>query len=331
MALALFDHPGEVSREEWENVLARSFRPTPFLSPLFLLSWTKAFAAGRPMRAVRWAGGGKAEGFLFLCGRGDGEGWELLGGEQVADVLDAVVAAGREEAFWRELLDDDEALPRDGPLTLQGLVEGSPTLSILPRLCGERGLRCLLEETDRAPFIPLPRSFEAYLSLLGGKERHEMRRKLRRAAELLPGLAFRVTADAKGLDRDFPSFVALHRLSHPEKRRFMDGRMEGFFRDLAEGFLAAGRLRLAFLSGPGGDLAVTFQIASGGALLLYNSGFDPEKGAGASPGVVLLAHCIEDAIGRGMTEYDFLRGRERYKYDLGGRDRIVYKATLGGA
>ncbi|MBK5094775.1 MAG: GNAT family N-acetyltransferase, partial [Deltaproteobacteria bacterium] len=38
--------------------------------------------------------------------------------------------------------------------------------------------------------------------------------------------------------------------------------------------------------------------------------------------------CIEDAIGDGFREYDFLRGRERYKYDLGGRDRIVYRATV---
>ncbi|MGE5663197.1 MAG: GNAT family N-acetyltransferase [Deltaproteobacteria bacterium] len=44
--------------------------------------------------------------------------------------------------------------------------------------------------------------------------------------------------------------------------------------------------------------------------------------------MVLVARCIEDAIGEGMREYDFLRGRERYKYDLGGRDRIVFRATV---
>jgi CelD/BcsL family acetyltransferase involved in cellulose biosynthesis len=47
-----------------------------------------------------------------------------------------------------------------------------------------------------------------------------------------------------------------------------------------------------------------------------------------SPGLVLLARCVEDAIRSGLREYDFLRGRERYKYDLGGRDRIVYRVTI---
>ncbi len=61
--------------------------------------------------------------------------------------------------------------------------------------------------------------------------------------------------------------------------------------------------------------------------MLYNSGFDPQVRE-ASPGLVLIAHCIEDAIRLGLREYDFLRGRERYKYDLGGRDRVVYRAVV---
>jgi CelD/BcsL family acetyltransferase involved in cellulose biosynthesis len=328
MALASFDRPGEVSFREWEDVLSRSFRPTPFLSPLFLLPWARTFASGRPMRVLRWERGGRAEGFLFLCRCESGDGWEFLGGEQVADALDAVVSSGMEEAFWDEVLSHAASPVGDGPLVLQSLVEGTPTLSVLPRVCRERGISCLVEETDRAPFIALPSSFEEYLASLGKKERHELRRKLRRAAEAVPGLSFRITSGGEELARDFPSFVALHRLSHPDKKRFMDARMEAFFRELAEGFLSAGRLRLAFLSGPDGDLAAMFQFSTGGALLLYNSGFDARMGGGASPGVVLLSRCIEDAIGGGLREYDFLRGRERYKYDLGGRDRIVYRATL---
>ena len=74
-------------------------------------------------------------------------------------------------------------------------------------------------------------------------------------------------------------------------------------------------------------MASAFQIEWNGALLLYNSGFDPGYRE-VSPGLVLLARCIEDAIRHGYREYDFLRGRERYKYDLGGEDRIVYRAII---
>lgn len=327
MSLAWADRIGEISLEEWEGVLSRSLRPSPFLSPSFLLPWAETFAAGLPQRFARWEQGGKAEGFLFLSRCAGCGGWELLGGEQVSDSLDALVAAGSEGKFWTEVLRASRELLAEGPLRLQNLVEGSPSLSLLPGLCGELGIDCRLEETDRSPFIPLPESFDLYLEQLGKKERHELRRKLRRAATASPGLSFRVTGSQEELARDFPSFVALHRRSHPEKQEFMDDRMAGFFRKVADRFLSSGQLRLAFLRGPGGDIASAFQIEYNGTLLLYNSGFDP-AGAGISPGLVLLARCVEEAIGRGLREYDFLRGRERYKYDLGGRDRTVYRATL---
>ncbi|MBI5420019.1 MAG: GNAT family N-acetyltransferase [Deltaproteobacteria bacterium] len=330
MALSFFERMEDVSVDEWDGVLSRSFRPSPFLSPRFLLPWAEAFAPDRPKRIARWERKGQVEGFLFLCRRENTGGWELLGGEQVSDSLGPVVASGQEGTFWAELLRSAGDLLSEGPLCLPNLVEGSPALSLLPGICRDQGFSFDLAELDRSPYISLPRTFEDYLGGLGKKERHELRRKLRRAAEAEPGLSFRVTGTPEELSRDFPSFVALHRMSTPAKRRFMDDRMERFFRKVAEGFFTAGQLRLAFLRGTRGDVASAFQIEYDGALLLYNSGYDPGFGGGGmSPGLVLLARCLEDAIRRGLREFDFLRGRERYKYDLGGRDRIVYRAVLG--
>ncbi len=317
----------DVSAREWDSVLARSFRPSPFLSRHFLAPWAKTFADGRAKRIYRWVRNGEAGGFLFLSLRAGGTGWELLGGEQVADLLDAVVISGREEEFWYEFLSSSPDLLSPHPLLLPNLVEGSPSISCLPRVCAALGYSFHMEEMDRSPYIPLPSSFGDYLAMLGRKERHELRRKIRRADETAPGWDFRVTRTPEEFDRDFPSFLSLHRQSHADKAAFMSERMAGFFREVAERFLSAGRLRLAFLSSAGGDLASALQIEWDGALLLYNSGFDPKFRA-ASPGVVLLARCIEDAIGHGLREYDFLRGRERYKYDLGGTDRVVYRARV---
>ena len=107
----------------------------------------------------------------------------------------------------------------------------------------------------------------------------------------------------------------------------MDDAMAAFFREVAEGFLASGRLRLAFLSTQGVDVASVFQFRTDGSLLLYNSGYDPKLRA-ANPGLVLIARSIGQAVGEGCAEYDFLRGTERYKYDLGGVDRVVYRLTV---
>jgi CelD/BcsL family acetyltransferase involved in cellulose biosynthesis len=327
VTLDILSGPEDVSLADWEALHAAQERPSPFLSPRFLLPWRRAFGEGCDVRVARFApAGGPAEGLLFLCRCGEG-GWTFLGGDQVADYLDALVVPGREEPFWREVLARGLPVLGGGPLRLPGLVEGTPALSVVPRVCGEAGVPCAVEEMDRAPFIGLPGTFDGYLERLGGKARHELRRKMRRAAELLPGLSFRVTRTAEELARDLPSFVELHRRSHPEKGRFMDDRMASFFREVAEGFLAEGRLRLAFLSFDGGDAASVFQFHAGRSLLLYNSGYDPVHRA-ANPGLVLIARCIEDAVAEGGEEYDFLRGTERYKYDLGGVDRVVHRLTV---
>ena len=327
MSLAIVRHLADVPVAAWEDLHGKGPRSSPFLSPRFLLPWHRAFGRGCDVRVARWTqGGGPDEGLLFLCRCGEG-GWTFLGGERVADYLDALVAPGSAEAFWREFLERGLPSLGDGPLRLPGLVEGAPVLSLLPSICREMGLSCAVEEMDRAPFVSLPGSFEEYLERLGGKERHELRRKMRRAGELLPGLAFRVSRTPGELANDLPSFVRLHRKSHPEKEVFMDDAMATFFREVAEGFLASGRLRLAFLSTRGADVASVFQFRTDGATLLYNSGYDPSLRA-ANPGLVLIARAIGQAVDEGCAEYDFLRGRERYKYDLGGVDRVVYRLTV---
>lgn len=327
MSLEVAHDLADVPVAGWEDLHGRGPRPSPFLSPRFLLPWHRAFGRGCDVRVARWApGGGPDEGLLFLCRCEEG-GWTFLGGEQVADYLDALVEPGSSEAFWREFLDRGLPALGGGPLRLPGLVEGTPALSLLPSICRETGLSCSVEEMDRAPFVSLPGSFDEYLERLGRKERHELRRKMRRAGELLPGLATRVTRTPDELSNDLPSFVELHRKSHPAKEAFMDDAMAVFFREVAEGFLACGRLRLAFLSTQGVDVASVFQFRTDGALLLYNSGYDPAHRA-ANPGLVLIARSIGQAVEDGCSEYDFLRGAERYKYDLGGVDRVVYRVTV---
>jgi CelD/BcsL family acetyltransferase involved in cellulose biosynthesis len=327
VSLIIAHHLADVPVAGWEALHGRGPRTSPFLSPRFLLPWHRALGGGCDVRVARWApGDGPDEGLLFLCRGGEG-GWTFLGGELVADYLDALVAPGPAEAFWREFLERGLPALGGGPLRLPGLVEGTPTLSLLPSICRERGLSCSVEEMDRAPFLSLPGSFEEYLERLDGKERHELRRKMRRAGGLLPGLAFRVTRTSRELSNDLPSFVELHRKSHPAKEAFMDEAMATFFREVAEGFLAIGRLRLAFLSTQGVDVASVFQFRTGDTMLLYNSGYDPAERA-ANPGLVLIARSIGEAVDEGCTEYDFLRGTERYKYDLGGVDRVVYRLTV---
>ena len=64
-----------------------------------------------------------------------------------------------------------------------------------------------------------------------------------------------------------------------------------------------------------------------GKLLLYNSGYDPSENA-LSPGFVLMTEEVRLAIEAGLSEVDFLRGDEKYKYALGARDRQLVRLTV---
>ncbi|TME69054.1 MAG: GNAT family N-acetyltransferase, partial [Chloroflexi bacterium] len=87
---------------------------------------------------------------------------------------------------------------------------------------------------------------------------------------------------------------------------------------------ARGWLRLGVLSVDGEDAAVLFGFAYEGTLALYNAAYDPNL-APLSVGIACAAYAIRSAIAEGLRTYDFLRGDEPYKYDLGGADHWLLR------
>ncbi|MBI3458439.1 MAG: GNAT family N-acetyltransferase [Candidatus Rokubacteria bacterium] len=312
----------------WNRLVARSHGNLPFLTWQFQTTW--------------WRVLGEREGSLHLLAVQDGAAeWvgalplykmptpvgpvlRLVGGVDVADYLDLVAVAGHEEAVWKALL----AALADGPwraLDLRPVPASSPTVALLPALARAAGLACRIESEDRCPVIELPASWDAYLAQLSGKDRHELRRKLRRAEKARARVE--VARTPGGIAALLDSFVALHRKSKAGKARFMDERMEVFFREVGAALAAAGWAALWLLWLEDRPAAALFCLEYGGTVALYNSGFDPAARA-LSPGVVLIVRTVEDAIARGFRRYDFLRGDELYKYGFGAVPTEVLRLTL---
>ena len=314
----------EAPRDEWEALLLRQGRPSPFLSPEFLLPWCAAFASGSKQRVGLWRPHGTLSGLIafYSCStrpvREPGEPvWELCGGQDLADHLGALIEPGVEDEFWTQFFARLEE-----PLRLPNLGHDSSLLPWLSRQA-ER-LRFEVTRTDSSPHLLLPAHFEDYLAALDKKSRHEIRRKSRRAQDWV---GFRTVSERAELEAWLPSFFRLHRLSQAEKQDFMTPSMVSFFTDMAGRFADRGQLRIGFLLSDEEPIASMFQLDVAGRFHLYNSGYSPGH-SHLSPGVVLLTHCIQQAITLGRREYDFLRGTERYKYDLGGRDRDVWRVDF---
>jgi len=180
---------------------------------------------------------------------------------------------------------------------------------------------------DVCPVITLPGSWDEYLAALDKKQRHEIRRKLRRADESAE-VHWYVIEDGADLARDIESCFELHQKSTVEKEGFWDEAMKAFFRAMSAQFAEAGWLKIYFIEF-NGERAATFMCFDyRNELLIYNSGYDPARFAPLSPGIVLNARMIEHAIQLGRTRLDFLRGDEEYKFRFGALAEPVHRLRI---
>ena len=210
---------------------------------------------------------------------------------------------------------------------LHAVPETSPTVTALPPLAAACGLAASASVEERCPVLVLPSSWETYLARLSGKHRHELQRKMRRLERDAPDAHPSCVSAPSDIASRLGDFLTLHRSSRVGKARFMDERMERFFRAALTAFAERGAARLWFLDTASGPIASFVTIEWDGTVGLYNSGFAPDRAA-LSPGVVLLAQLIRDAIGRGRAKFDFLRGEERYKYEFEPVAEAVYQVTI---
>ncbi len=303
----------------WAAMARDQAEVSVFLTPQWHASWWERFGGGLDLRLLVVGGEASPLGIAPMC-YADGT-LSFLGGTDLVDYHDFVFGASDPARFFAEAarcIDAEEWRTLD----LTSIRETSPTLEHLPGLLRERGYRVSIEREDTAPGLALPASWDDYLARLTKKDRHELRRKLRRL-ERADGYRL-VLSEPGSLAADVGALIDLMRESHEEKRGFMAPEREAFFRGMALEMSEAGMLRLFSLevNGQTASAAVCFDFM--GRRLLYNSGYSVAMRE-YSAGLLLKALTIRHAIDEGLVYYDFLRGDEPYKYDLGAADVLLYR------
>ncbi|MBI2219186.1 MAG: GNAT family N-acetyltransferase [Candidatus Rokubacteria bacterium] len=308
----------------WAQLHAASALRSPFLTFTWQRTWTRAFAGSMrvEIRTVR-DGEGRLVAVLPLY-EAEPRLWRLIGGTGVSDYLDLLAVAGGEEDAWLALLRSRT----DGSVwDLHALPATSPTVPLLPRLAPACGLVATASVEERCPVLALPGSWDAYLTTLSPRHRHEMLRKVRRLHREAPDARVSSVDRPGDVRARFDDFLHLHRRSRAGKARFMDERMEGFFREAIAALAGDGGARIWFLDTAAGPIATFICLEWDGSVGLYNSGFHPDR-ASLAPGLVLLTAVVQDAITRGKARFDFLRGEERYKYEFGPAPEDVYAVRV---
>lgn len=314
-------------RPSWEELLQVTTSPQVFQTPAFLESWWSTLGSGELHIITFRTASEKLVGIapLFMHETSEGEKEiAFIGCVNVSDYLDVCIDPSYTSEVYTALaehLKREQANNQWSSIYLCSLPASSATRSWFLKHF-DAGVE---RQQDVSPTISLPESWDAYLAWLPRKQRHEIRRKFRRLETIEH--SFEVLRDETAVQDAFDDFVQLHRASSREKNDFWDEKHLAFFQHLLPAAARSGWIRLYFLNIQGTRVATMLVFEYNKQFFLYNSGFNPTLHAEFSPGMVLIAHTIREAIEAGATTYDFLRGDEEYKFRFGAVSAGVFDLT----
>lgn len=316
---------------EWDDLLTRSVKPPFFMRYIYQKTWWSYLGNNDLLLIAVRTGDGRLVGlaplFRSINPAGERE-LSFVGCVDVSDYLDLLVDRDYVEQVHQALLNclgERRGLDWD-KLYLCSLPHDSITHTRLAGAARARGWQVQVKQQDVCPVITLPESWDGYLAGLDKKQRHEVRRKMRKLESEAEVRWYAVESEA-GLAEAMDSFIQLHQRSTQDKEEFWSEQLILFFKAVTFELALAGWLRLYFIELNGQLAAAMLCFDYDNEFLLYNSGYDP-RFSHLSPGNVLTAYTIQDAIRLGRARYDFLRGDEIYKFRFGAVAEAVYDLEI---
>ena len=327
----------EIDPSAWNALVQQSIADTPFSRYEYLSEWWKTLGGGewnvgvdgRPPLLVLVSARENDQLIgiapLFIAEHEGQQALMLVGSIEISDYLDLIVRADDLPRFLSGLFD---FLASSSPTTWSAIdwyniPDSSPTLAALKVESENRGWIHHEQIYRPTPRIPLNGSFEEYLSRLDKKQRHEIRRKMRRAAESHLNVRFVIVDKDADIETEINAFFHLM-TQDPNKANFLTPLMQEQMSVTIRTAFEQGYLWLAFLEVAGVKVAASLNFDYKNKLWGYNSGVSREH-MELSPGWVLLAHTIQWCCENGRYEFDFMRGDEEYKYRFGGVNRYVMR------
>ena len=320
---------------EWNALLAGSSTHVPFLRHEYLSAWWQTRGGGEWPRSelalVTAHQQGRLAGIaplFFAHNREEQPALLLLGSIEISDYLDLIACPPDLPAFLSGLLDflAGPTWPEWRLLDLHNLPEASPSLPLLQAEAEKRGWTYSQERTYHVPSIPLKGDFETYLCCIDKKQRHEIRRKMRRAEESGLPVRWYIVEDGASLDAEVEAFFRMME-QDPDKAAFLTPAMREQMHLACRAAFESGWLQLAFLEIDEQKAAGYLNFDYLNRIWVYNSAID-RRFMDLSSGWVLLGYLLQWANNNKRDEFDIMRGDEEYKYRFGGVDGFVVRAKL---
>lgn len=322
----------------WDNLLSQSPADNYFLSWEWLWNWWQAFARPEDRLAILLIGDGSevigiapfytrkrlyrgiypVRRLMFLGTQDSGPG------DVCSDYMNIIYRKDEEELvgiIFKTLIRHDIC----EEVFLAKMDNSSSTFNLFQDHARRNRFLTMIANEYVSPYIRLPLSWDDYLAGLSQSTRYKIRRERRK----LDKLDFTVSKaeNAGDLMEYYGELVRLHEKrwdSKGIKGAFSNEQFDRFHRGVMPVMLHRGRLELNLLSENGDTKAVIYNIVYKNKIYFYQSGVDTSENKTAF-GYALHAHCIEEAIKSGISEYDFLPkgGNDNYKDHFANLRRTV--------
>lgn len=316
-------------KAEWNPLLLQSTTNTIFNTWQWHRNWWQAYHPGELwLLTVRQDDALVGIASFFISTEDDKRVLRFVGCEDVTDYLDVIAHADHTtqvyEALAQFLSQNRHCFDR---MSLCNIPEASPTRQAFATALQTQGFQVEDTQMEVCPVLNLDGGWEAYLQRLDKKQRHEIRRKLRRVEPLLQdgSLKWYIVDESHNLQDEMQNFLTLMAQSQQAKARFLQEESHvNFFNNVVPSLFEAGWVQMSFLTINDKPVATYLNFDYNNRILVYNSGLDVSEYGHLSLGIVLLSYNIQHAIDQQRAVFDFLRGDETYKYRMGAQDTPIF-------
>ena len=323
-------------RSDWDDLLQASSSDCIFLTWEWIYTWWLHLSGKRKIHIIVVRLDGQLIGLAPLALRPVRINrllpWRALeflaSGSVGSDYLSFLIRPGHEQTAVREIIGCLTESAR--MLELVRVEKSSAPMTKLSRRLQEAGWTALGLTTNYCPYSILAgHTWDSYLQSLHASHRKNLEKMLRRLHKDFD-VTLLVAATEAERQWAMDVFVRLHLRRWSEKggstalnsRELID-----FHRAFSAISLDRGWLKLYTLVLDGVPAATLYVFKYGDVFYHYQSAFDPDYGK-YSPGTVMLAHAIKDAIEDGAVEFDFLHDNEAYKYLWARQERELIRLEL---
>lgn len=241
-----------------------------------------------------------------------------------SDYLDVLFERGREEECAEAVA---AYLARHPDLfdviDLQDCPDRLPNHRLLYDALRRRGFRGEHFINEYCPRTFLKETWDETLASFKIDNRREIRRRQRNLHKNFT-VVYEVVTRPEDALRGIEEFIVLHQAKWRNDGHsgvFADSAIARFHREVAQLFARRGWLYLAFMNANGERAATLYCFVFKDDLAVYLTGNANRSDVFKySPGRVLTAFCMEEAVKMGKKVCDFMRGTEPYKYELDARD-----------